>query len=526
MNSSDKIISKSPEINNSHFGIGKPKKYLKKNYSKKYIYKKEKVMDKRIIINKNNLSPLNIKGKEVKKQILNNSDYDLKRALEIRDELNKNYEQYQQSFYIKNPNLINFNSYTNNSSLLNQSYYLNNLTNSNIINNRWKCSGCGNVNSNFNYLCNNCNLPNNSFEQNNLLFKQKNLSKNIEINEKNEIKNNPQNIFTKSINNNIILRKNFLKNNNDDNNEISNPFYCNITNKNCLHKIDYSNNNLDNEQNENKYNDIEYNNNCQQNDSLKQRIENLREKEKQLKKINNQMEITLAFIQEKLKNENMDKESSIIKNIFGGTKNIGELLLNSNELKKENENLNNELKESKDKIKKLKSEIIELTNITEDKNKKNIKLKKIKEIKEKINNYIEDIKYQNEIYNQLNNDNRKLEKNLKAILNKYNEDKNDDNKENINKENINKKKIIYYSLEKDKYLKIKENNNQLFEFFDELNKVRNNLQYNKNRNKSKKYFDKLKKIYSNIDIETLIGIKDSNYKEQEIIEYIDNYMNL
>lgn len=63
MNSSDIIISKSPEINNSHFGIGKPKKYLKKNYSKKYIYKKEKVMDKRIIINKNNLSPLNIKGK-------------------------------------------------------------------------------------------------------------------------------------------------------------------------------------------------------------------------------------------------------------------------------------------------------------------------------------------------------------------------------------------------------------------------------------------------------------------------------
>ena len=526
MNSSDKIISKSPEINNSHFEIGKPKKYLKKNYSKKYIYKKEKVMDKRIIINKNNLSPLNIKGKEVKKQILNNSDYDLKRALEIRDELNKNYEQYQQSFYIKNPNLTNFNSYTNNSSLLNQSYYLNNLTNSNIINNRWKCSGCGNVNSNFNYLCNNCNLPNNSFEQNNLLFKQKNLSKNIEINEKNEIKNNPQNIFTKSINNNIILRKNFLKNNNDDNNEISNPFYSNITNKNCLHKIDYSNNNLDNEKKENKYNDIEYNNNCQQNDSLKQRIENLREKEKQLKKINKQLEITLAFIQEKLKNENMDKESSIIKNIFGGTKNIGELLLNSNELKKENENLNNELKESKDKIKKLKSEIVELTNITEDKNKKNIKLKKIKEIKEKINNYIEDIKHQNEIYNQLNNDNRKLEKNLKAILNKYNEDKNDDNKENINKENINKKKIIYYSLEKDKYLKIKENNNQLFEFFDELNKVRNNLQYNKNRNKSKKYFDNLKKIYSNIDIETLIGIKDSNYKEQEIIEYIDHYMNL
>ena len=37
MNSSDKIISKSPEINNSHFEIGKPKKYLKKNYSKKYI---------------------------------------------------------------------------------------------------------------------------------------------------------------------------------------------------------------------------------------------------------------------------------------------------------------------------------------------------------------------------------------------------------------------------------------------------------------------------------------------------------
>ena len=526
MNSSDIIISKSPEINNSHFGIGKPKKYLKKNYSKKYIYKKEKVMDKRIIINKNNLSPLNIKGKEVKKHILNNSDYDLKRALEIRDELNKNYEQYQQSFYIKNPNITNFNSYTNNSSLLNQSYYLNNLTNSNIINNRWKCSGCGNVNSNFNYLCNNCNLPNNSFEQNNLLFKQKNLSKNIEINKKNEInKNNPQNIFSKNINNNIILRKNFLKNNNDDNNninEISNPFYSNITNKNCLHKIDYSSNNLNNENKDNKYDDIEYNNNCQQNDSLKQRIENLREKEKQLKKINNQLENTLAFIQEKLKNENMDKESGIIKYIFG----IGELKLNLNELIRENENLNNELKESKDKIKKLKSEIVELTNITEDKNKKNIKLKKIKEIKEKINNYIEDIKNQNDIYNQLNNDNRKKKKNLKIIINKYNEDKNDENKENINKENINKKKIIYYSLEKDKYLKIKENNNQLFEFFDELNKERNNLQYNKNRNKSKKYYDNLKKIYSNIDIETLIGIKDSNYKEQEIIEYIDNYMNL
>jgi len=517
MNSSNKIISKSPEINNSHFGIGKPKKYLQKNYSKKYIYKKEKVMDNRIIINKNNLSPINIKKKEeYKKHILNNSDYDLKRALEIRDELNKNYEQYQQSFYIKNPNISNFNSYTNNSSMLNQSYYLNNLTNSNIINNRWKCSGCGNVNSNFNFLCNNCNMPNTSFEQNKLIFKQKNLSKNIEVNEKIKInKNNSQNILSKNINNNIILRKNFLKNNND-NNEISSPFYRNISKKenNCLYK--YSNNN--------KYNDNEYNSNCQQNDSLKQRIDNLKEKENQLKKINSQLENTLAFIQEKLKNENMDKESSIIKYIFG-TKNIGELILNSNELIKENENLNNELKENKNKIKKLKSEIAEYTNITEDKNKK-IKLKKIKEIKEKINNYIEDIKHQNDIYKQLNNDNKKLEKKLEAIVNKINEDNNEENKENINKENINKKKIIYYSLEKDNYLKIKENNNQLLEFFDELNKERNNLQNNKNRNKGKKYFEKLKKLYSNIDIETLIGIKDSNYKEQEIIEYIDNYMNL
>ena len=38
----------------------------------------------------------------------------------------------------------------------------------------------------------------------------------------------------------------------------------------------------------------------------------------------------------------MDKESSIIKYVFGGTKNIGELILNSRELIKENENLNNE----------------------------------------------------------------------------------------------------------------------------------------------------------------------------------------
>ena len=531
MNSSNKVISKSPEINNSHFGIGKPKKYLKKNYSKKYIYKKEKAMDNKIIINKNNLSPINIKGKEVKKHILNNSDYDLKRALEIRDELNKNYEQYQQSFYIKNPNLTNFNSYTNNSSVLNQSYYLNNLANSNIINNRWKCSGCGNVNSNFNFLCNNCNMPNNSFEQNNLLFKQKNLSKNIEVNKKNEInKNNSQNILSKNINNNIIQRKNFLKNSNDNINE--NLFYRNISkkeNNNCLYK--YSDNNLDilnscmKEKKDNKYNnDNEYNSNCQQNDSLKQRIENLKEKEKQLKKINSQLENTLAFIQEKLNNGNMDKESSIIKYIFG-TKNIGELILNSNELIKENGNLNNELKENKNKIKNLKSEIAEYVNITEDKNKK-IKLKKIKEIKEKINNYIEDIKHQNDIYKQLNNDNRKLEKKLEAIINKINEDKNDENKENINKENINKKKIIYYSFNKDNYLKIKENNNQLLEFFDELNKERNNLQNNKNRNKSKKYFENLKKLYSTIDIETLIGIKDSNYKEQEIIEYIDNYMSL
>ena len=73
-------------------------------------------------------------------------------------------------------------------------------------------------------------------------------------------------------------------------------------------------------------------------------------------------------------------------------------------------------------------------------------------------------------------------------------------------------------------MKIKEKNNQLVEFFDELNKFKNNKGFGskiKNRNE----LNKLKEIYINLDKKNLIEDEEDN-DEKEMIEFIDEYMNL
>ena len=266
MKSSQTTKSRSPKPNISNIAARKPKNYLNKNLSKKYIYKKEKATDTDKVLQNNKISknilfsPLNNKENDINsKHVLNNSNCDLRRGLEIRDDVNIDYDKYQQqSFFSKSPTIANFNS-INNSSLLNQSYFLMNkkngyITNTNRNNNKWKCPHCGNVNSNFNYLCNNCNMPNTStLEQNNsILVNQRNNStgKNIEaididnnlINNSfnsNSLNTSSHNLLSKSINNNSIMKKQILKKNNTNANLIPNnsnfstnnllsPYYTNL----------------------------------------------------------------------------------------------------------------------------------------------------------------------------------------------------------------------------------------------------------------------------------------------------------
>lgn len=238
MKSSPIIKSKSPKQSITNMVAGRPKNYLNKNLSKKYIYKKEKAADTDKVLQNNKISktifsPSYNKEKESikSKQILNNSNCDLRRGLEIRDDVNIDYEKYQQqSFYLNSPSIPNYNPIRNNSNLINQSYFLMNkkndyLTNTNRNNNKWKCPQCGNVNSNFNYLCNNCNMPNPSLDQNNsILVNTRNnssgknlesisLDKNLINNSFNSIpiNNSSQNILSKSISNNSIMKKHILK---------------------------------------------------------------------------------------------------------------------------------------------------------------------------------------------------------------------------------------------------------------------------------------------------------------------------
>ena len=58
------------------------------------------------------------------KNVLYNSNCDIRRALEIRDDVNIDYDQYQQnSFFLNSPTIGNYNPITNNS-VMNQSYYI------------------------------------------------------------------------------------------------------------------------------------------------------------------------------------------------------------------------------------------------------------------------------------------------------------------------------------------------------------------------------------------------------------------
>ena len=265
MKSSSITKSKSPKHNISNITVRKPKKYLNKNLSKKYIYKKEKAADTDKVLQNNKISknivfsPVYDKRNESPKSklILNNSNNDLRRGLGIRDDINIDYDKYQQqSSYLNSPSITNYNNPNINSNLVNKSYYMmmnyknGCMPNTNRIN-KWKCSQCGNVNSNFNYLCNNCNMPNTSLDQNNsILVNQRNnstgknldavsLDKNL-IN--NSFNNNPINIssynlFSHNLNNNImkkqLLKKNFTNANltsniNNSSNNLLNPFYNNL----------------------------------------------------------------------------------------------------------------------------------------------------------------------------------------------------------------------------------------------------------------------------------------------------------
>ena len=624
MKSSQIIKSKSPKPNFSNKNLGRPKNFLNKNLSKKYIYKKEKATDTDKVLQNNRISknivfsPLYNKEKDLlkSKQILNNSNCDLRPAIEIRDDVNIDYDKYQQqqSLYIKSPSMSNFNS-INNSTLLNSSYYLMNkkngyMTSTNRNNNKWKCTQCGNVNSNFNYLCNNCNMPNSSLDQNSsIIVNQRNNStgKNLEaisldnniINNSfnsTSINNSSHNLFSKSINSNSIMKKQFLKkansktnftknltNYNSSNNLLS-PYYSNIgyntirNNKNnnnyfyssssnvninpnnsmnsnnlyetekdsgnITHLYSYSNylaNELKSSNDTNikllenyQTNESEYNNNYQHNDLIKKKIKILKEKEDQLNKINDQLQKSLAFIKEKYDNKNMDDpdgNSYAIKTLMG-LENVDEFKSKIKEYNEENEKLSDKLKENKDIIIKLKTKIGELSD---DKKSKNIdintnsqKLNSIKDLKEKINKYTDDIKEQNEKYNTLYNDNKALEQKINTLKKQISDEENNNNNNKVKQ--INSIPISLNNndndIEKDKYLKNKEKNEQLVQFFDELNNIKNNKGNNRKKKKKNKY-NKLKEIYLNINKNSLIELmKVDDKKEKEIIEIIDEYMNL
>jgi frataxin-like iron-binding protein CyaY len=258
MKSFNIIKSKSPKSNISNMGSGRAKNYLNKNLHKKYIYKKEKAIDTDKVLQNNKISKNLVFSPTIKKgnngikykNFLNNSNNDLRRDIEIRDDVNIDYEQYQQQ--INNVSISNYNPIINNSNMMNQSFFVmskkNGYLTSSNRDNKWKCTKCGNVNSNFNLLCNNCNMPNNSLDQNSSIIVNKrsgSTGKNIEtiglgnnlINSSfnnsfnnnsfnnnsfnnnsfnNNINNSSQNLLSKSINNNVI-KKQFLRKNNNNN---------------------------------------------------------------------------------------------------------------------------------------------------------------------------------------------------------------------------------------------------------------------------------------------------------------------
>ena len=637
MKSTKIIKSRSPKSNISNMGGGRAKNYLNKNLHKKYIYKKEKAIDTDKVLQNNKISknlvfsPTYKKGNNgIKyKNILNNSNSDLRRGIEIRDDVNIDYEQYQQK--INNVTISNYNPIINNSNMMNQSFFVMSKKNGYLTssNNKWKCSKCGNVNSNFNFLCNNCNMPNNSLDQNSsLIVNQRsgstgktieaigldnnliNSSFNNSFNNNsfnnnsfnnnsfnNNINNSSQNLLSKSINNSVI-KKQFLRKNNTNNNlktltsnnnystnNLLSPYYSNIdynsirnknknnnnffysggnkTNdnqndiissnnafeterdNNITHLYSYSNyllNELKSSNDTNtkllenyENNESEYNSNYQQNDSIKKKIKSLREKENQLEKVNEQLQASLSYIKEKINDKNIeDQDGGMIRAIFNDSDfDLSEFKSKIKELTEENEKLSDKLKGNKDIIIKLKTRIGELSD---DKKVKNLDINNNKKkqntplIKDKINQYIGDIKDQNQEYNKLDNENRIMEQKIK-LLKKQLEDEeknniinksismNENNKyKTINSVSINNNNDAQMETDKDIYLKTKEKNNKLAQFVEELNKVKDNKN---NKNKSNSY---------NIDEKYLMEMLnvggENNNEEKEIMDFISDYLNL
>ena len=623
MKSTTIIKSRSPKSNISNMGGGRAKNYLNKNLHKKYIYKKEKAIDTDKVLQNNKISknlvfsPTYKKGNNgIKyKNILNNSNSDLRRGIEIRDDVNIDYEQYQQQ--INNVTISNYNPIINNSNMMNQSFFVMSkkngyLTNSN---NKWKCSKCGNVNSNFNFLCNNCNMPNNSLDQNSsLIVNQRsgstgktieaigldnnliNSSFNNSFNNNsfnnnsfnnnsfnNNINNSSQNLLSKSINNSVI-KKQFLRKNNTTNNLLS-PYYSNIdynsirnknknnnnffysggnkTNdnqndiinsnnafeterdNNITHLYSYSNyllkelkssNDTNTQLLENyENNENEYNSNYQQNDSIKKKIKSLREKENQLEKVNEQLQASLSYIKEKINDKNVeDQDGGMIRAIFNDSDfDLSEFKSKMKELTEENEKLSDKLKGNKDIIIKLKTRIGELSD---DKKVKNLDINNNKKkqntalIKDKINQYIGDIKEQNQEYNKLDNENRIMEQKIK-LLKKQLEDEeknniinksismNENNKyKTINSVPINNNNDAQMETDKDIYLKTKEKNNKLAQFVEELNKVKDNKN---NKNKINTYNMDEKYLMEMLNVDG-----ENNNEEKEIMDFISDYLNL
>ena len=637
MKSTTIIKSRSPKSNISNMGGGRAKNYLNKNLHKKYIYKKEKAIDTDKVLQNNKISknlvfsPTYKKGNNgIKyKNILNNSNSDLRRGIEIRDDVNIDYEQYQQQ--INNVTISNYNPIINNSNMMNQSFFVMSkkngyLTNSN---NKWKCSKCGNVNSNFNFLCNNCNMPNNSLDQNSsLIVNQRsgstgktieaigldnnliNSSFNNSFNNNsfnnnsfnnnsfnNNINNSSQNLLSKSINNSVI-KKQFLRKNNTNNNlktltsnnnystnNLLSPYYSNIdynsirnknknnnnffysggnkTNdnqndiinsnnafeterdNNITHLYSYSNyllkelkssNDTNTQLLENyENNENEYNSNYQQNDSIKKKIKSLREKENQLEKVNEQLQASLSYIKEKINDKNVeDQDGGMIRAIFNDSDfDLSEFKSKMKELTEENEKLSDKLKGNKDIIIKLKTRIGELSD---DKKVKNLDINNNKKkqntalIKDKINQYIGDIKEQNQEYNKLDNENRIMEQKIKLLKKELEDEEknniinksismNENNKyKTINSVPINNNNDAQMETDKDIYLKTKEKNNKLAQFVEELNKVKDNKN---NKNKINTYNMDEKYLMEMLNVDG-----ENNNEEKEIMDFISDYLNL
>ena len=624
MQSSIKSKSKSPKSNTSGIISRKPKNYLNKNITKKYIYKKEKAIDTDKVLQNNKISkniafnsPINIKEKMGLRQkyILNNSNYDMRNSLEIRDDVNIDYDKYQpkRPFYFNSPSIESFNPINNNTELLNHnSFFMDKkngyMTNLNININKWKCTQCGNVNSNFNYLCNNCNMPNNTLNSNNSITVNRNnrSSKNIEsidldnnaINnsfKRNSFNNNSSyNLLPATISNDNSIKSPTLKKNstnadllntykNNQNNTIgyntirynknTNYFYSgansnsNINlNKTKITNIDNNNinNNSDISNDAERYNNItslysysnylsnelktsndtnvkllenyqnnekEYNNYTNQNDLVKKKIKLLKEKEAQLDKINEQLQRSLSYIMGKhdnKKNESIISNNYIIKSLTG-EQNINELKTKIKEFNKENEVLSDKLKENKNIIINLKKKIGELSgdkkssrkSSANDGNKNDSSdLLKLKDLKEKITEYMKDIKNQNDEYNSLDNENKLLEKRIEMLKKQIK----DDDSNSLNKINTkyNSLNINDNDIEKEKYIKIKEKNDELEKLFEQLNKIEKNNKKNKENE-----FDQLKEIYSNINKDDLMEmIKAADKEDKEMLEFIENNMNL